>query len=77
VGLCSNIAFVSESPSPSYEELAAENAQLREAVGQRDALIVRLESRLAELEARVAELEARLGRNSLLTELPDLFLQFR
>jgi len=55
---------VSESSSPSYEELAAENVRLQEAIGQRDALIVRLEARLAELEARVAELEARLGQNS-------------
>jgi transposase len=44
-------------PRPSYEELAAENAELQEMVGELRAVVV-------ELRAEVAELRRQLGQNS-------------
>jgi hypothetical protein len=51
------IVVMPASSQPSYEEVVAENAALREADIVRDALIARL-------EARIVELEARLNQNS-------------
>ena len=48
---------------PSYEELAAENAALRE-------LVEELQNRIAALEARIVEMERRQGRNSNNSSLP-------
>lgn len=48
---------MSAEPQPSYEELVAENAVLKEALG-------RVEAALAQAMARVAALEARLNQNS-------------
>jgi transposase len=55
---------VSDSPRPSYEDLAAAVAQLTMLLAGRDEMIAKLEARLAESEAKVAELEARLKQNS-------------
>jgi transposase len=49
--------LVSVDPRPSYEELAAENAELR-------AMVEALRAQVAQLRAQVAELTARLGQNS-------------
>jgi transposase len=51
-------------PPPSYEELAAENAELR---GQ----LVLKDERIAALESRLADLERRLGQNSGNSSLPS------
>ena len=51
------MAGVSAEPQPSYEELLAENAVLKEA-------LTRVEAALAQAMARIAELEARLNQNS-------------
>ena len=48
---------------PSYEELAAENASLRE-------LVEELQNHIATLEARIVEMERRQGRNSNNSSLP-------
>ena len=53
-----------QTPSRSYEELAAENVELRRQLGLRD-------ERIAALEARLAELERRLGQNSGNSSLPS------
>jgi transposase len=53
-----------QTPSRSYEELAAENAELHRQLGLRD-------ERIAALEARLAELERRLGQNSGNSSLPS------
>src|SRR3979411_3283102 len=44
-------------PRPSYEDLVAENAELREVVGELSAVVT-------ELRAEVAELRRQLGQNS-------------
>jgi hypothetical protein len=51
------------SDQAAFEALAAENAQLRELLVQRDA-------RIAELEARLADLEQRIGRNPRNSSMP-------
>jgi hypothetical protein len=48
---------VSADPRPSYEDLVAENAGLREMVGELSAVVT-------ELRAEVAELRRQLGQNS-------------
>lgn len=53
-----------QTPSPSYEELAAENAELRRLLSAKDAQI-------SKLEARLADLERRLGQNSGNSSLPS------
>lgn len=59
----SRMAVVSAEPKPSYEELLAENAVLKEA-------LVRVEAALAQAMARIAELEARLNQNSTNSSKP-------
>jgi transposase len=51
-------------PAPSYEELAAENAELRRQLALKD-------ERIAKLESRLADLERRLGQNSGNSSLPS------
>jgi transposase len=53
-----------QPPSPSYEELVGENADLRRQVAAG-------KERIARLEARLAELERRLGQNSGNSSLPS------
>jgi hypothetical protein len=57
------MAVVSAEPKPSYEELLAENAVLRET-------LVRVEAALAQAMGRIAELEARLNQNSTNSSKP-------
>jgi cell division protein FtsB len=57
------------------ESLSREDLLALVAMQQRQ--IEDLKDTVVRLADEVQELRSRLGRNSLLTELPDLFLQFR
>jgi transposase len=58
------------SDAPTYEQLVAENADLRAAVELVTKFNAELATKVTELQGRVADLEERLGRNPRNSSMP-------